>query len=141
MRPIPHQREGYSVDVDAGVVHRRYPAHGDVRPRVRNLRAVHAYLQGDDGRPCERCWPAPAVEVTPKHRGGRVRIEHFDAAGEPITALEALQTLTVDPEPAGEAVATAPEVGGADQDAASSNVLSRFESRDAAAPGDEDAAQ
>jgi hypothetical protein len=102
MRPIPHERNGYSVDVGAGVVHRRYPAHGDVRPRVRNLRGVRAYLQGDEGRPCERCWPLPPVEATPVKRArSRVRIEHFNVTGEPITALEAIQTLT-DPEPASE---------------------------------------
>lgn len=107
MRSIPHERNGYSVDVGAGIVHKRYPAHGDVRPRVRDMRGVRAYLQGDDGRPCERCWP-PAVEPAPVKRArGRVRIENFDAGGEPITTLaglvEALQAPTrpaVDPDPA-----------------------------------------
>jgi hypothetical protein len=142
-RAIPHDRRGYSIDLRTRTVHTRYPTHGEVRPRVRDMRAVRAYLQGDDGRPCEACWPAPPVEprtarsrppavddvkavvvraadevlgpeaaaivaagfdtgfdAAAATRGrGRVRI---DAAGEPITALEALQTLTVEPEPAGE---------------------------------------
>jgi hypothetical protein len=69
-RAVPHDRRGYSIDLATGIVHTRYPGHGDVRPRVRDLRTVRSYLRGDDGTPCDECYPPPA-EPEPKTKAAR----------------------------------------------------------------------
>lgn len=58
-RPIPHDREGYAVEVDTGRVHTRYARHVQGASRTRVIRGVYALLDGREPVPCDECYPAP----------------------------------------------------------------------------------
>jgi hypothetical protein len=103
-RPIPHDRNGYSIEVEKAVVHTRYPRHGDVRPRVRSLDGIRTYLGGREAQPCDLCYPPPAtpapVTVAPQlPKRGRATRAHgaLEAVGidEPELQPEAGQGDTV----------------------------------------------
>lgn len=54
---IPHDDEGYAVDVLFGVVHRRYAPHLPAHAlRTRTRAGVTTHL-GPEPSVCRRCWP------------------------------------------------------------------------------------
>ena len=68
-RSLPHEAEGYAVELDTHIVHKRYAGPASGLPRTRSVEAVYSRLGDAEPVPCETCWPPPPK--TERKRGGK----------------------------------------------------------------------
>jgi len=69
---IPIDPQGYSVNVETGVIHTRYATHA-LGTRTRTAKGVMTLLDGKKGQACKVCYPSPQYPPTPKTLPPQVR--------------------------------------------------------------------
>ena len=71
MTRIPHDPNGYSVNLSAGTVHTRHPGdHAGPVQRTRTLAGVESLLDGRKGKVCRTCYAnRPTVNVSAPQNG------------------------------------------------------------------------
>jgi hypothetical protein len=62
---VPLDPDGYAVNAETGTIHTRYASHGN-GTRTRTEKGVMTLLNGQDGKPCQICYPSPRYTEPPR---------------------------------------------------------------------------